>query len=190
MNPLEKPPTAARSLALVLALATLILTGCSAIELHQQMASATADAEGASTAAGDATLAALHAAQANIAATVQVLAAQATEAAATLSALESTRTVQPATPTQATFAASSAETSLYGTVPIDSDRLNSIAALAFDSCRSSVWSATRAGEIYRLARHRTKTGALADSEPDLRGRRGNDSARSPACSARGDYSAS
>ncbi len=113
------------------------------------MASATADAEGASTAAGDATLAALHAAQANIAATVQVLAAQATEAAATLSALESTRTVQPATPTQATFAAASAETSLYGTVPIDSDRLNIIAALAFDAA-GQLLVATRAGEIYRL----------------------------------------
>ena len=45
---------------------------------------------------------------------------------------------------------SSADTVVYGSVPIDSDRLNTIAALAFDH-EGQLLVSTRAGEIYRLS---------------------------------------
>ena len=51
---------------------------------------------------------------------------------------------------QAEFTAKSADTLVYGRVPIDSDRLNIIAALAFDRAGQLIVS-TRAGEIYRLS---------------------------------------
>ena len=52
-------------------------------------------------------------------------------------------------PDPETFDPSSAETTVFGEVPIDSDRLNIIAALAFD-IDGQLLVGTRAGEIYRM----------------------------------------
>ncbi len=120
---------------LILLLLMLALTACSAIELRQQMARDT-------TAAG-----------VDLNASIEALAARAT-VAATLAALETNVSAVASTPTPADATTapsiSSAETVVYGSVPIDSDQLNTIAALAFDH-KGQLLVSTRAGEIYRLS---------------------------------------
>ena len=141
---------AARIAAAVLALAMLITTSCSALELYQGNASATAGAEAAITAAtDDPTIAALEGALTAAQATQDSLIAGATESSAVISALEATPTSAPAATDLAPPIPASAETIVYGNVPIDSDRLNIIAALAFDA-DGNLLAATRAGEIYAL----------------------------------------
>ena len=108
-----------RIIAVILAMG---LVGCSAIELNQRNAQATARAE------------------ANIAATVD-------SRAAAFQAPEATAEAMPS-PTASPFAAA-ADIEVYGHVPIDSDRLNSITALAFDG-DGHLLAGLRAGEIYRL----------------------------------------
>jgi len=126
-------------------LAGLILSGCSAVELHRQMGSATAAAGTVAPAAtDDARQAALEALQATAAA----LSEGATQAAATISALSSAATPAPTVVVSLPLPIS-AETSVFANVPIDSDRLNIIAALAFDA-DGQLLVATRAGEIYAL----------------------------------------
>ncbi len=140
---------------LILLLLIPALTACSAIELHEQMAGATATAELAGTIAAEGPLAEARATLAAIQATAQAQAISATQLAATLRALERNATATPL-PTvadaaaSAEFTAKSADTIVYGRVPIDSDRLNIIAALAFDQAGQLIVS-TRAGEIYRLS---------------------------------------
>ena len=109
-----------RIIAVILAMG---LVGCSAIKLNQRSAEATARAE------------------ANIAATVnsRVTAFQTPEA---------TAEARPS-PTASPFVAAAADIEVYGRVPIDSDRLNSITALAFDG-DGRLLAGLRAGEIYRL----------------------------------------
>ena len=154
VNPNARPPDAARFIAAVLALVALTLTGCSAVTLRQEMATATAEADALATAATDnPTVVVLHAAQAELQSTAAAYSAGATQAADTITALELTLTSAPG-PTEVlpdpdTFDPSSAETSVYGEVPIDSDRLNIIAALAFD-IDGQLLVATRAGEIYLM----------------------------------------
>ena len=109
-----------RIIAVILAIG---LVGCSAIELNQRHAQATARAE------------------ANIAATVD-------SRAAAFQAPEATAEAMPS-PTASPFAAAAADIEVYGRVPIDSDRLNSITALAFDG-DGHLLAGLRAGEIYRL----------------------------------------
>ena len=130
---------------LVAGLALLLLTtsGCSAIELYQDQSSAAAG----SAATADPTIAALEGALADIRASEQSLSTGATQAAATIAALESTPTNAPTA--AAIPAPASAETIRFGSVPIDSDRLNIIAALGFDA-DGQLLAATRAGEIYAL----------------------------------------
>lgn len=131
-----------------------LLAGCSAIELHQQNARATeeardditvATAQPGSTAAAEIT---------QVFATLQALSLSATEAAQTTIATSASppATAQDeagATAFPADFLASAADTVVYGQVPVDSDRLNVIAALAFDR-EDRLLVSTRAGEIYRL----------------------------------------
>lgn len=115
----------------------LALTACSAIELRQQMANATPTATES---------------PADTVATIDALEAAVTEAAATLVALKTAAATPVAATALATTSESvfaSAEAFVYGSVPIDSDRLNTIAALAFDSAGQLLVS-TRAGDIYRL----------------------------------------
>lgn len=109
-----------RIIAVILAMG---LVGCSAIELNQRNAQATARAE------------------ANIAATVD-------SRAAAFQAPEATAEAMPS-PTASPFVAAAADIEVYGHVPIDSDRLNSITALAFDG-DGHLLAGLRAGEIYRL----------------------------------------
>lgn len=122
----------------------LALAACSAIELRERMANATAAAAGPA-AEAQATIAALEA-------TAQARSAGATQAAVTVMALEtaaaSTATAAPDATEAASF--TSAEVLIYGRVPVDSDRLNTIAALAFDEA-GHLLAVTRAGEIYRLS---------------------------------------
>lgn len=104
-------------------------------------------ATGSVAATADPTVSALEGALADSRATEQSLSADGTQAAATIAALGSTPT---SAPEAAAFPAiASAETIIYGSVPIDSDRLNFIAALAFDA-DGQLLAATRAGEIYAL----------------------------------------
>ena len=137
-------------LAAALFLVALAGVGCSALEVVQGNASATARADAAVIAAtDDPTVAALEGALTSAKATQAALIAGATELSAHVSALRATPTSAPtiidATPPIPT----SAETIVYGRVPIDSDRLNIIAALAFDA-DGQLLVATRAGEIYAL----------------------------------------
>ncbi|MCY4071077.1 MAG: hypothetical protein OXG60_07245 [Chloroflexi bacterium] len=129
-----------------------LLAGCSAIELHRHNVRATEEAHvdiAAATAQPGLT------AQAEITqifATLQALSLSATEAAQTTIATSASPTAQDetgATAFPADFLASAADTVVYGQVPVDSDRLNVIAALAFDS-EDRLLVSTRAGEIYRL----------------------------------------
>ncbi len=62
---------------------------------------------------------------------------------------ESTAEVTPDIELDPDFIPSSAETTVYGTIPIDSDSLNSITAITFDS-EGHMLVSLRAGEIYRL----------------------------------------
>lgn len=138
--------SAAARLLVAAALIAWALAGCSAIELHQQMGSATADAQAVATAATeDATRSALEAAHDAAQATLQALEQEATRAAAAIATLEGAPTTAPA----AASLPASAEAVVYGSVPIDSDRLNIIAALAFDA-DGRLLAATRAGEIYAM----------------------------------------
>ncbi|MCY4538392.1 MAG: hypothetical protein OXE52_09220 [Chloroflexi bacterium] len=135
-----------------------LLAGCSAIELHEQNVLATGAARvdiTASTAEPGST------AQAEITqvyATLQALSTNATESAQTMTAMAiATSASQPraaqddsgATAMPADFLAGAADTVVYGQVPVDGDRLNVIAALAFDR-EDRLLVGTRAGEIYRL----------------------------------------
>ncbi len=121
-----------------MALLALTLTGCSAIELYR--AGATAES-----ATANPTVSALEAQLAEVRASEQALAASATLAAATLPAPTAAPTLDAA---ESTLPAS-AKALFYGSVPIDSDRLNIIAALAFDA-EGQLLAATRAGQIYAL----------------------------------------
>lgn len=137
-------------LAAALCLLALTAAGCSALELYQGNASATARAEAAiSAATDDPTIAALEGALTAAQATQESLITGATESSAVISALEATPTSAPAATDLALPLPASAETTVYGSVPIDSDRLNTIAALAFDA-DGRLLVATRAGEIYAL----------------------------------------
>jgi len=110
------------------------LAGCSAIELNKRNAQATART------------------QANIAATVDSRAAafqtEQAQAAAITARPEVTDEAMP-TREARPFIAAAADMVAYGMVPIDSDRLNSITALAFDS-EGQLLVSLRAAEIYRL----------------------------------------
>ncbi len=140
---------AARLIAcLSLILAAWLLSACSAVELHQRMASQTAAASALAEATEDPAAkaqAALAAYQATTGAQLQ----RATVSAATLIALETAAAAPPPTD-QADFDISAADATVYGAVPIDSDKLNIIAALAFDAA-GRLLVATRAGEVYRLS---------------------------------------
>ena len=119
------------------------LSACSAIELRARMAKETAAAAGPA-ADAHATIAALEAA-------AQALSAEATQASRTLVALRTAAAPKATAAPDATAALfASAEVLVYGRVPVDSDRLNTIAALAFDA-ESQLLVSTRAGEIYRLS---------------------------------------
>ena len=119
---------AGRIIAVILAAA---LAGCSAIELNQRNAQATAAVEAA------------------IAATVsRRVAAFQTEQAAVTPSPEVTDEAMP-TIEASPFTASAADLLVYGMVPVDSDRLNSITALAFDA-EGQLLVSLRAAEIYRL----------------------------------------
>lgn len=140
---------AAARLIVAAALVSWALAGCSAVELHRQIGSATADWQALATAATeDATRSALEAAHDAAQATAQALEQEATNAAATIAAMVATPTTSPAAANSLPLPAS-AETVVYGSVPIDSDRLNIIAALAFDA-DGRLLAATRAGEIYAM----------------------------------------
>lgn len=148
VNTNEARITAAR-LIVAAALIVWMLAGCSAIEVYRQSGTASAEAAEIATAATeDATRVALEAAHDAAQATVQALEQEATRAAASITALAATPTRAPAT-TDSLPLPASAETVVYGSVPIDSDRLNIIAALAFDA-DGNLLAATRAGEIYAM----------------------------------------
>jgi len=140
------PP--ARLVVAVLALLCWSLAGCSAVELYRGNASATAKAEaGLAAATEDPTISALEGALAALRSSEQSMASGATQAAATIAAHEATPTTMAAA--VAAPLPASAKSIVYGRVPIDSDRLNIIAALAFDR-DGQLLAATRAGEIYAL----------------------------------------
>ena len=142
------PP--ARLVVLLLALIGWSLAGCSAVELYRSNASATAEAEaGLAAATEDPTFSALEGALADIRSTEQSLSVAATGSSATITALEAKPTTEPTAAEGTPQVPVSAETILYGSVPIDSDRLNIIAALAFDA-DGQLFVATRAGEVYNL----------------------------------------
>ena len=142
----------------------LPLMGCSAIELHQQTTKATPDADVV-------LVASMQAEQAQLQATLQALYSAGTAAAETVAALEATATGASATSAsevtiegeltaaetqeagavfvQEDMTVRSAIARIYGRVPVDSDSLNSVTALAFDR-EGHLLVSTRAGEIYRL----------------------------------------
>ena len=137
-------PRAAR-LLVSLSLAWL-LSACSAITLHQQMASQTVAAAIRQTVAAEGPAADARATLAAYQATAQAQLQRATRSAATLTALETAAT---GTPAVEDVTLGTADTVVYGAAPIDSDRLNIIAAMAFDA-DGQLLVATRAGEVYRL----------------------------------------
>ncbi len=142
--------SAARLIAgLSLALAAWLLTACSAIELRQQVASQTAAADIALAIAAEGPAADARATLAAYQATAGAQLGRATIIAATLTALEAAASATPPPTARPDFSASAADAVVYGAVPIDSDRLNIIAALAFDA-DGRLLAATRAGEVYRL----------------------------------------
>ena len=110
------------------------------------MASQTAAAAVAQTVAAEGPAADARATLAAYQATAGALLLDATRSAATLSALA---TATPPPTALSDFNFSAADTVVYGSVPIDSDRLNIIAALAFDAA-GDLLAATRAGDVYRL----------------------------------------
>lgn len=125
--------------------AAWLLSACSAIELHQQIASQTAAAEIAAAGPVADARATLAAYQATADAQLQ----RATQLAATLIALKQVAPTTPSPAARQDFSLSAADVVVFGSVPIDSDRLNIIAALAFDA-DGALLAATRAGEVYRL----------------------------------------
>ncbi len=139
-----RPARIAAALALLM-LVLLAGAGCSAVELYRGNASATAAAaESEAAATENPTISALAGALLSAEATRQALSNRATDAALP----ELTPTPAP-TIEEALLFPASAESRLYGKVPIDSDRLNIIAALAIDA-DGQLLAATRAGEIYAL----------------------------------------
>ena len=145
MSSKKGPPAAAGFAAVILACIALISAGCSAIELYRSNAGANDEAAAGLAATQDPTVSALEGGLAEARATEQALLAGATHAAATIAA----RSPMPAAADEAFPLPASAEISLYGAVPIDSDGLNIIAALAFEA-DGRLLAATRAGEIYAL----------------------------------------
>lgn len=119
------------------------LAGCSAIEWDRQRTDQHSQAETAIAATVERTVAAAQADKIAAQATALALSRQITQSAASPPSLA---TITPG-PDAADI--SSAEVSVYGSVPLDSDRLNIIAALAFDAA-GDLLAATRAGDIYRL----------------------------------------
>ena len=155
VNRKEQP---ARAAFFIAALA-LTITGCSAIDIVQRNATAAALPVESATASADADpVASAEAELAKARMTAQALAAEATTAAGTIVAFARTPTaaapqIRPAI---------AADVTVYARIPIDSDRLNSISALAIDSAGRLLVS-TRAGEIYRL-RDPEQEDALASPE--------------------------
>ena len=139
-----------RSLALALSLS---LMGCSAVEWQRQSADSTSRASSAIDAALERADATAAAQRQDLVATLGAVGASATQAAQMLSTWEGRSTAGEATdratdsPADGDF--SSAELSVYGSVPVDSDRLNTITAMAFDEA-GRLLVARRAGQIYRL----------------------------------------
>ena len=137
--------------------AALVLAACSAIELYQQNSSGTQAAASAVDATVAAVIDSASAQQDALEATVAALRTEATRAAQSLADVQATADAAFATATPDPHAArqtseaifSAAEITIYGQVPVDSERLNTIAALAFDG-DGQLLAATRAGEIYRL----------------------------------------
>ncbi len=153
-------PAPARLIAAVLALLMLTTAGCSAVELYRTQSSATVKAAaGMAEATEDPTVSALAGALADAQATRQSLSTDATESASTVIALQTTPTPSPPPGLRPPV---SADVLVYGRIPIDSDRLNGISALAFDSAGQMLVS-TRAGEIYRL-HESAEPGVLAQAE--------------------------
>lgn len=164
----------------------ITLASCSAIELNNNNQQATQQAE----ANINSTVESRFATQsADVTATLEVIFANATDTAATSNqAVASTQTaiaeitiVPTSTPDtrpestpdpEATediipdFIPSSATISVYGTVPIDSDSLNSITALAFDDDGQLLVS-LRAGDIYRLDDEGEATLIFEDEDDDI-----------------------
>ncbi len=130
-KPVNRKSLLARSAAALLALT--LAAGCSAIESDRQRA---VEQPAAATA---------------IAATV----AYEVSAIAQRSTVTATESVPSATAPAAAatapppFDITAADSSVFGTLPLDSERLRIIAALAFEA-DGSLLAATRAGEIYRL----------------------------------------
>lgn len=119
-----------------------LLSGCSAIELRQQNLRATEGARLHITAETAQPSSTAQAEFTQVFATLGALSIGATEAAQTIIATS-------ASPAPVDLLASAADIVRYGQVPVDSDRLNVIAALAFDR-EGRLLVSTRAGEIYRL----------------------------------------
>lgn len=165
VNPNQELNLAARCVAAVMIAGALTLSSCSAIELQQQNATAAAlaDAQGSTAPTAD-IAASARAERDQLQLTAQALAVRGTQSAATIVALEATPTDAPtaATAPPQIDPATAADVVVYARIPIDSDRLNSISALAFDSAGHLLVS-TRAGEIYRLLEP-DEEGALADNE--------------------------
>lgn len=137
--------------------AALVMAGCSAIELYQKNASATQAAATAINATVAAVIEGADAERDALEATVAALYAEATRAAQALADVQATADAALASATPDPLAAgaasdaifSAAEITVYGQAPVDSERLNTIAALAFDG-EGRLLVGTRAGEIYRL----------------------------------------
>ncbi len=146
VTPKERGTRPARIAAAVTWLMLVLLAGagCSAVELYRGNASATA-AEAEAAATENPTISALAGALLSAEATRQALSNSATASAA----LPELTPAPPPAIEEANFFPASAESRLYGKVPIDSDRLNIIAALAIDA-DGQLLAATRAGEIYAL----------------------------------------
>ena len=122
------------------------LAGCSAIELNQRNAQATARTQADIAATVDSLAAAFQTEQAHLTASSDLPTVRATQAATA-----SPEVTDEAMPTREAkpFIAAAADMVVYGMAPIDSDRLNSITALAFDS-EGHLLVSLRAAEIYRM----------------------------------------
>lgn len=164
----------------------ILLAGCSAIELNSNNQQATQQAE----ANINSTVESRFATQsADVTATLSAIYAQATETAESENQqIEQTQTaiaeitVEPETTRDTSsettldpestsevendFIPTSATIRIYGTVPIDSDSLNSITALALDSAGNLLVS-LRAGDIYRLDDEGDATLIFEDADSDI-----------------------
>ncbi len=123
----------------------LMLAACSAVELDRQRIADDARAATAIAATVERTVAAARAQADEAQATAIALARDLTESARAITTVDA----PPATAPPAPSDLSAAEVSVFGRAPIDSDRLNIIAALAFDAA-GDLLAVSRAGEIYRL----------------------------------------